>query len=192
MTLDDLLAAFSDSSPAPGGGGAAVVIVALSASLCAMAARLSTRQVDTSSEMVTEALSIRDEMAPLADRDAESYRAVVALQRSPVGPDPAERQRAVIGALSKASDVPMATVRAGARVARLAAELAEAGNPNLRGDAVVAAMLAGAGVEAAGSLVTINLAELPYDDRHLAVRSLVEETLGSVDRARRAAARRDG
>jgi formiminotetrahydrofolate cyclodeaminase len=192
MALDDLLVAFSDTSPAPGGGGAAVVIVALSASLCAMAARLSTRQLDTASETVTEALSIRDEMVPLVDRDAESYRAVVALQRSPIGPDTAERHRALVDALSKASDVPMATVRAGARVARLAAGLAETGNPSLRGDAIVAAMLAGAGVEAAGSLVTINLAELPSDDRHGAVRSLVEETLGSVDRARRAAPQRDG
>ena len=41
--------------------------------------------------------------------------------------------------------VPMATVRAGTRVARLASRSAHEGNPNLRGDAVVAAFLAGAG-----------------------------------------------
>ena len=97
----------------------------------------------------------------------------------------------MVDALSKASDIPMATARAGARVARVAAELAEEGNPNLRGDAVVAAILAGAGVEAAASLVAINLAQLPHDDRHDTVRSLVEEAGRSVDRARRAAARRD-
>ena len=43
----------------------------------------------------------------------------------------------------------MATVEAGARLAHLAARLAEEGNPNLRGDALVAAVLAGAGAEAA-------------------------------------------
>jgi formiminotetrahydrofolate cyclodeaminase len=88
-------------------------------------------------------------------------------------------------ALSEASDVPVAVVTAGARVAHLASRLAEEGNPNLRGDAVAAALLAGAGAQAAGVLVRINLGELPHDDRLGLVSNLLEHAAASVARARR-------
>jgi formiminotetrahydrofolate cyclodeaminase len=92
----------------------------------------------------------------------------------------------VTAALSEASDVPMAVVTAGARVAHLAARLAEEGNPSLRGDALTAALLAGAGTEAAGALVRINLAGLPGDDRHQLVSDLLGEAAAATERARRA------
>lgn len=50
----------------------------------------------------------------------------------------------------------MAIAEAGAEVAEIAACLAREGNPNLRGDAVAAALLAEAGVRAAAVLVEIN------------------------------------
>ncbi len=188
MTLEQLLEAFSDASPTPGGGGAAVVAVALSASLCAMAARLSSRHIERAGDIATEALAIRDAMVPLCDEDGRSYLAVIAASRAPVGPDPADHRRRVSAALSAATAVPMATVEAGARLARLAARLADAGNPSLRGDAVVAAVLAGAGAEAAAELARINLAELPDDERHVVLESLLAETARWVQQARRVAA----
>lgn len=198
MTLERLLEAFSDTSAAPGGGGAAVIAVALSASLCAMTARLSARQMHDALAIATEAVSIRDDVTPLCAQDARSYLDVIAARRVRDEPDSAEaesaqpgqveRRGSIADALSTAADVPMATVVAGARLARLAARLAEEGNPNLRGDALVAAVLAGAGVEGAATLVRINLAELPGDHRHVAVRSLLDETTAQVERARRAAA----
>jgi formiminotetrahydrofolate cyclodeaminase len=186
-TFGQLLEAFSEATPAPGGGAAAVLAVALSASLCAMTARLSARHMPRAPEIAAEALSIRDTITPLCERDARTYLDVIAAVRSSPEPDPAERRRRIADALSTATDVPMATVEAGARLAHLAADLAESGNPSLRGDALVAAVLAGAGVEAAGALARINLAELPDDDRHAVVRSLVGHTSASVQRARRAA-----
>ncbi len=90
-----------------------------------------------------------------------------------------------MAALSDAAEVPLAVLRAGARLASLAARLAQGGNPRLRGDAVVAAVLAGAGAEAAGVLVRINLADVPDDDRHAEVKSLVEVAATWVERARR-------
>jgi formiminotetrahydrofolate cyclodeaminase len=184
MPLDDLLEAFSDPGPAPGGGGAAVIAVALSASLCVLAARRSTRQMTEADDIAAEALSIRDDMAPLCDADSETYLRVIAENRAVDDGDPAARTRRVTAALSQACDVPMAAVTAGARLAHLAGRLAEEGNPNLRGDAVVAAVLAGAGADAAGALVRINLAVLPEDDRHRLVSDLLEDAATGVERAR--------
>jgi formiminotetrahydrofolate cyclodeaminase len=186
MPLDGLLEAFSDAGPAPGGGSAAVITVALSAALCVMAARLSTRQMPEAPDMAAEALRIRDDLAPLCDADSETYLRVIAENRRAEDGDPAARKRRVAAALSEASDVPMAVVTAGARLAHLAGRLAEEGNPNLRGDAAAAAVLAAAGAEAAGALVRINLAELPEDERHLLVSDLLGEATAWVERARRA------
>jgi formiminotetrahydrofolate cyclodeaminase len=190
MTLERLLDAFSEASPAPGGGGAAVLAVALSASLCAMAARLSTGHVDDAPEIAAEALSIRDRIVPMCAEDADAYLAVIAARRLDADHDKdhGERRRRVGAALSAATDGPVAIVVAGARLARLAARLAEEGNPNLRGDALAAAVLAGAGVEAAATLARINLAGFPGDDRIVVVRDELHEATAQVDRARRAVA----
>jgi hypothetical protein len=50
-------------------------------------------------------------------------------------------------------------------VAAVAAAIAAGGNPNVRGDAVTAALLAAAGSRAAAALVRINLADADADDR---------------------------
>ena len=181
MGLDQLLEAFARAAPAPGGGGAAAVAVALSASLCAMTARLSTAPMTSASQMATEALALRDAVAPLCDRDARSYLDVIAARRR-------HDAASITDALSAATDVPMEIIAAGSRLAEMAAELVETGNPNLRGDALVAAVLAGAGVEAAATLARINLADLPDDERHGVARARLDDTTRSVQRARRAAA----
>lgn len=186
MPLDQLLEAFAHPTPDPGGGGAVVVAVALSASLCVMAARLSTRHMSDAPDIARQALSIRDDLAPLYDEDGRAYLDVVAASRAP-DTSPDDRRGEMNHALSVASEVPMATLAAGAQVARLAARTAEEGNPSVRGDAVVAALLAAAGADAAAVLVRINLAGLPDDARHARARSLLDETAGWVHRARRAA-----
>ena len=86
--------------------------------------------------------------ASLIQADAHSYLGVIKAQRlaaagtdtsqgAPArtgpGADTYHRQRAVVGALSAAADVPMQVLEAGADVAGLAARLAAGGNPNLRG-----------------------------------------------------------
>ena len=55
----------------------------------------------------------------------------------------------------------------GAEVSGIAVRLAEEGNPSLRGDAVTAAALAGAGVRAAITLVEINVSAGGADDDRL-------------------------
>ena len=68
-------------------------------------------------------------------------------------------------ALSQASVVPMEVAEIGAELAAVAAAIAAGGNPNVRGDAVTAALLAAAGSRAAAALVRINLAGAEDDDR---------------------------
>ena len=53
--------------------------------------------------------------------------------------------------------VPLEIAAIGARVAQLAVRVAEAGNPNLRGDAVTGAVLAAASARSAACLVDINV-----------------------------------
>jgi hypothetical protein len=53
------------------------------------------------------------------------------------------------------------------------------------GDAVAAAVLAGAGADAAGALVRINLVELPEDDRHRLASDLLGDATERVERAPR-------
>ena len=189
MRLDELLEALSSAAPTPGGGGAAVLAVALSASLCAMAARLSTRQMTQASDLAAEALSLREVLAPLGDQDAHDYLAVIAARQDHdrTSSDGDRRQR-ITDALSGATQVPMEVMAVGTRLAEMAAVLVEEGNPNLRGDALTAAVLAGAGVEAAATLARVNLAGRPDDERQEVVRARLDETTRWVQRARSAAA----
>jgi formiminotetrahydrofolate cyclodeaminase len=66
-------------------------------------------------------------------------------------------------------------------VAEIAARLAREGNPNLRGDAVAAALLAEAGARAAAVLVEINTAAGEIaDDRFARVGEFVTRATGAT------------
>ncbi len=146
----------ASDEPAPGGGAAAAVAVALAAGLSGMAARLSANHLADATGLAEQADHLRQRVAPLAQEDATAYGHVLAAYRTPDDGDPEVRQERIRTALSGAADVPLAIAEAGAEVAEVAARLAREGNPNLRGDAVAAALLAEAGVRAAAVLVEIN------------------------------------
>lgn len=113
-----------------------------------MAARLSTEHLSDAAGLIERADRLREEASRLAEADAEAYGRVIAAQRAGSG---------VKEALSEAADVPLAIAEVGAEVSGIAVRLAEEGNPNLRGDAITAVQLSGAGVCAAAALVEINL-----------------------------------
>ena len=137
--LDQLAA----RTPTPGGGGAAAVTGAMAAGLVAMAARFSATQLPGASDLADQADELRRRAADLADLDARAYQAVLVLRTRE--------------ALHGAAVVPLEIAEIGARVAAMAAQLAEAGNPNLRGDAVTGALLAAASARSAACLVDINV-----------------------------------
>jgi methenyltetrahydrofolate cyclohydrolase len=154
-TLRGFLEAVAARTSAPGGGAVAAVATAIAAALVEMAAQFSTKHWDDADAAAARARELRERAAPLAQADADAYEAVIAARGEP-GYDEA---------LSRAADVPLAIVEAAADIAELAAELAAQGNPNLRGDAVTAALLAEASARAAANLVEINLAERDGDRR---------------------------
>jgi formiminotetrahydrofolate cyclodeaminase len=168
MPVGRFLDELSADRPDPGGGSAAALTVALAAGLCVMTARLSAPRLaaqaaELAAELAAEAERLRTSVAALAQADADGYRGVLEARRLPPGTP--GRSESISAALSAASAVPTQIVEAGVQVAGLAMRLAEEGNPNLRGDAMTAALLADAGARAAGRLVAINLADVPGDDK---------------------------
>ncbi len=156
QSLADFLDSVASGEPTPGGGAVAAVAVALAAGLSGMAARLSVGHLADAEELAERAGRLRQRVAPLAQEDANAYVRFLAAYRSPDNGDPESHQERIRTALSGAADVPLAIAETGAEVAELAALLARTGNPNLRGDAIVAALLAEAGTRAATELVEIN------------------------------------
>jgi methenyltetrahydrofolate cyclohydrolase len=181
LPLGEFLDRVASDSPAPGGGSVAAIAVALAAGLAGMAARLSTDQLADAPELADQADTLRHRVTPLASADAESYGRVLDAYREP---DPEARVARVRDALSGATDVPLAVAETGTEVASIASRLVQEGNPNLRGDALAAVLLAGAGVRAAAALVGINLSTANVDDDRLGrANSLVDTTAAAVRRA---------
>jgi formiminotetrahydrofolate cyclodeaminase len=148
VTLDDFLDGLAARTPTPGGGGAAAVTGAMAAGLVAMAARFSVARLPAALELAEQADELRRRAADLAEADAVAYTAVLDARRQ--GGDLRE-------ALSGAAVVPLEIAEIGARVAQMAAQVASAGNPNLRGDAVTGMLLAAASARSAAYLVDINV-----------------------------------
>ena len=164
MTVGRFLDALSAATPGPGGGAVAALAVTMAAGLCVMTARLSGRQLPAAEETAARAERLRDRAAPLAQADAEAYRAVIAAFRAP-------GRAGAAAALSAACAVPMEVAEIGAEVA----EIAAGGNPNVRGDAITAALLAASGARAAAALVKINLTGAEDDGRPARAEHLAAE-----------------
>jgi formiminotetrahydrofolate cyclodeaminase len=157
--LGELLDALAARTSAPGGGAAAGVALALAAALCAMAARFSSGRLDSAEEIAVTADGLRFRALSLASDDSVAYASVLAARRLPAGTDPVVRQEVLAAAMAQAVAVPLEISEIGTEVARLATEVASAGNPNLLGDALTSVLLAEAAAAAAATLVEINLSE---------------------------------
>ncbi len=180
--LADFLDSVASGEPAPGGGAVAAVAVALAAGLCSMSAHLSADHLADAAELAERAGRLRQRVAPLAQEDATAYGHVLAAYRTPDDRrDPDVRRERIKRALSGAADVPLAVAETGALVAEMAARLAREGNPNLRGDAAAAALLAEAGARAAAMLVEINTSAGEItDDRFGRVGEFVARAAGAA------------
>jgi methenyltetrahydrofolate cyclohydrolase len=173
LPVGQFLAALSAPTPDPGGGAVAALAVSLAASLSAMTASLSARQLTgpgpDAGSLARQASQLRDEAAPLAQADADIYRAVLAARR-------AGDRAALQAALSAASDVPVRVAEIALAVAGIAATVAASGNPAVRGDAIAAGLLAAAAAQSAAALVQINLAGVAGDGRPGHAARLAAET----------------
>lgn len=162
MPLHDFLGQLALAQAAPGGGSAAALAVTLAASLCEMTARLSGSQLGdhVAAELAGQAEQAAVSCGRLITADAAAYAQVIrAMRGKPAagGGLGGAGSHAVTAALSAASDVPLQVVEIAAEIGGIAERLAISGNPNLRGDAAAAALLAQAGARAAANMVKINL-----------------------------------
>ncbi len=85
LPLGRFLARLASGDPAPSGGGAAALAVSMGAGLCAMAARLSSRQLaaDTAVCLMTESERLATGAAALIQADAGAYQGVIEARRQP-------------------------------------------------------------------------------------------------------------
>lgn len=172
LRVGELLDEVAARTPAPGAGSVSALVVALAAGLAEMAARFSERHWPDAARSAARAAELRERAAALAPADARAYEAVLAA-----------RGEGVQTALEQAAEVPLELAELAAEVATLAADAAERGNPNLRGDAGAGALLAEAGARAAANLVVINLERRPEDGRPSRAARFAAEAAESAARA---------
>lgn len=158
-----------------------------------MAARFS-EQLPAYEQVVADAERLRQRAAELADTDAQAFAAVLATHEATRNSDADDRREQIRAALEGAALVPLEIAQLGAETASLAVLLVDGGNPNLRGDAATAALLADAAVRSAAHLVGINVRAGGCDEELLrrATRSaeLAANAVHSVEAALARAAER--
>lgn len=194
-TLGDWLDAIAARSPAPSGGSTSAVVLACAGGLAEMVARFSTAQLAEADELAAVAESLRRRAFGLAAADEAAWSGVLDAARSARAAR-AARAAGAAGAVG-AAEVPASgshAVRAGSafvvatevplRMVEVAAELfpvlrrlAESGNQRLLGDALAGQHLCFGAASSAGSLVRLNLAQLPAHDR-----ARIEVRLASAER----------
>lgn len=172
--------------PAPGGGSVTAVTASLAAALVAMAARYSAHHMQSSEQLAADAERLVGRAAGLADADAVVYARVLVTSRATRGLAPDRRREQLGPALAAAASVPLEVAEVGAETARLAARLVVEGNPAVRGDAAVAAILAEAATRCAVQLVRINVASGGCDQD--LVRRALQHAEVAADAVRRAEA----
>ena len=164
-SIADFVASVAGPTPTPGGGSVVAHVGALAGALVQMVVGLTAGRpkyaaVDAEvREIARQATELTSQLAALVERDAAAYGAVSAAYK--LAKTDANRQPAITEALLGAARVPLETAHAAARVAALAAAIADKGNPNAVSDAGVAALLAEAACRGAAYNVRINVAALP-------------------------------
>jgi formiminotetrahydrofolate cyclodeaminase len=165
LSARELLELLASEERVPAGGSGAALTVAIAAALVAKAARLSRSGWLEAGGAVAQADTLRARALSLATSDAVAYEDALATMANVEQIEPDRRDAAIQDALIRSAEVPLLISQTACDVSHLAADVAEAGNPEVGADAAVAAVLAGAAARAAGHLVEVNLATVPDDER---------------------------
>jgi formiminotetrahydrofolate cyclodeaminase len=180
LPLGELLEEVSSPEPMPGAGYCAAVALEMAAGLVAMAARASRADWGEGRGAAAQATTLRERIAPLAERNLDAYREAVSLLG---GAEPAGDE-SLRDALARAAGVPLEIAEVAVDVAALAAVVAERGDQAMRADAVSAALLAEAAARAAATLVEVNLGTTSSDERVARARDLAGSATAAAQRAR--------
>lgn len=161
MELKRFLEKVSSSTPTPGGGSASALAGALSASLVAMVAGLSSKRGKTKEGGVAgirrKGLSIQKRLFRAIDEDSKSFDAVIKAFRLPRNSEGERlhRARQIQKAYREATLIPQQVCRQSLQLLEYSRTLILNGNPKAISDAGVAAFLADAAL--AGGLLNINI-----------------------------------
>jgi formiminotetrahydrofolate cyclodeaminase len=165
LSSGELLDLLASEERIPAGGSGAALVVAIAAALVAKAARLSRSKWLEAGGAVAQADTLRARALQLAQSDAVAYEDALSTLANVEQIAPDRRDAAIQDALARSAEIPLLISQTACDVSHLAADVAEAGNPEISADAAVAALLAGAAARAAGHLVEVNLATVPEDER---------------------------
>jgi formiminotetrahydrofolate cyclodeaminase len=182
--LDEFFEQVASADLLPGAGFVSAVGVAMAAGLVAMCARLSVEHWPEARAVAAQAETLRDRVTPLAEMNAEAYAHAVAVLRGGGVALPDSRDDEIAGALERAAWIPLKIGEVAADVTALAATVAERGEPSLRADAIVAALIAHASAQAAATLIEVNLTTTAGDERLAAARDQVGAATVALERAR--------
>ena len=186
--LGQLLDKIASGAPAPASGSAAAAVVAAAAALVQKVARLSEKQMPgDAGSWFERAERLRLHAEELIEHDTHAYLDYVAARRSGTGVDEAA---------ARTVEVPLDICRSAGEVVEMAIQAAARGNPNLREDAVIAAILGEAAARSAARLVSANLGASSRDPRRLEagrlVRAASARVRGLAGAPRRGRARSEG
>jgi formiminotetrahydrofolate cyclodeaminase len=165
LSCRELLDLVASEERVPAGGSGAALVVAIAAGLVAKAARLSRSEWLEAGGAVVQADMLRARALSLAQADAVAYEDALTTLKDIDQIKPDRRDAAIQEALIRSAEVPLLISQTACDVSLLAADVAQAGNPEVGADAGVAALLAEAAARAAGHLVEVNLATIPEDER---------------------------
>lgn len=178
LTLGEWLDELAGPRAAPGGGSALAVAVANAAAVVAMAARVS-----DDGGLAAQAEALRARTAPLAQLDADTYAEALTVRDAARDLKGEQRDWRIGQAFARAAEPPLEIARAAVDVAQLAEQLARAGSPVIRADAIAAATLAAGAAQGCVAMVEVNLTALDGDPRVAEVRRLAEAAAEAADRA---------
>lgn len=199
-SLHAYTAAVAAGTPTPGGGSVAAVVGALGAALGEMVANLTLgreryAEAEAALRPARDRLTqLRETLTAAAAEDERAYaafRAAAALPRT-TAEQKAARAAAMREALLAATEVPLGVASAAVEIAEILEVVARAGNPHVRSDAALGALLADAALR--GALLNVRGNAATLGDAGLAERFRTEaehlETRGrdAAERAFRAAA----
>lgn len=161
MDLKRFLEKMSSDTPTPGGGSASALAGALSASLVAMVAGLSSKKDKTKKKGMEgirkKGLSIQKKLFQAIDEDSKSFDAVIKAFRLPRNSEKERlhRFKEIQKAYQKATLTPQRVCQQSLQLLEYSKTLILKGNSNTISDAGVAALLADAAC--AGGLLNINI-----------------------------------
>ena len=173
--LADVLDAIASPAPTPAGGSVVALTVGMAAALLEMAAEVSRGSWRDAAGVGAQAETLRLRAGALGQAVARAYADALAALEEASEPASEARDAAVGDALAHAAEVPLLIAGAASDAAALGALVAERGEPSVRGDAVVASVLAEAAARAAAHLVEINLTTADDDPRLRAAHVAVED-----------------